>query len=52
MAQPVSEDDSVNLIKDKSVAIVYCGASSTLTCSLINLSDIAEKVITIETEDG
>ena len=29
MTRPVSEDESVKVIKDKSVAIVDCGASST-----------------------
>ena len=54
MARPVSEDESVKVIKDKSVAIVDCGASSTLTGSLINLNatDIEEKVTIIETADG
>ena len=52
MARPVSEDDSVKVIKDKSVAIVDCGASSTLTGSLINASDIEEKVKIVETADG
>ena len=52
MARPVSEDESVKVIKDKSVAIVDCGASSTLTGSLINATDIEEKVTIIETADG
>ena len=52
MAWPVSEDDSVKDIKDKSVAIEDCGASSTFTCSLINASDTEEMVPIIETADG
>ncbi len=52
MARPVSQDDSVKVIKDKSVAIVGCGTSSTLTGSRINASDIEEKVTIIETADG
>ena len=44
--------ESVKVIKDKSVAIVDCGASSTLTGSLINATDIEEKVTIIETADG
>ena len=52
MARPVSEDESVKVIKDKSVPIVDCGASSTLTGSLINATDIEEKVTIIETADG
>ena len=51
MARPVSEDESVRVIKDKSVAIVDCGSSSALTCSLINARDIEEKVTIIETAD-
>jgi hypothetical protein len=34
------------------VAIVDCGASFALTCSLINAADIEEKVTIIETADG
>jgi hypothetical protein len=34
------------------VAIVDCGAPSTLTGSLINATDIEEKVTIIETADG
>ena len=55
MARPVSEDDSVkvsSVIKDKSVAIVDLRASSTLTYSLINATDIEEKVTIIKTADG
>ncbi len=39
MARPVSEEDSVKVMKDKSVAIVDCGAWSTLTCRIITASD-------------
>ena len=55
MARPVSEDESVkvsSVIKDKSVAIVDLRASSTLTYSLINATDIEEKVTIIKTTDG
>jgi hypothetical protein len=52
MAQPVSQDDSVKVMKDKSMSIVDYGASSTLTRSLINASDIEEKVTIIEAVDG
>ena len=52
MARPVSEGESVKVIKDKSVAIVDCRATSTLTCSLINATDIEKKVTIIETADG
>ncbi len=41
-------DDSVRVIKDESVAIVDCGASSTLTRSLINATNAEEKVMIIE----
>ncbi len=52
MARPVSGNGSVKVFEDKSVAIVDCGASSTLTWSLINATDIEEKVTIIETADG
>ena len=45
-------EGSAIVIRDKtSVAIVDCGASSTLTASLINTS-VEEKVSVIETADG
>jgi hypothetical protein len=50
-ARPASEDDAIKVIKGKSVAIVNCGAS-TLTGSLINASNIEEKVTIIEAADG
>ena len=49
MAHPSA--DSVRVIRDKSVAIVDCGPSSTRTASLLN-ADVEEKVIIIETADG
>ena len=52
MASPFSEDESVKVIKDKSVVIVDCGASFTRTCSLINATDIEEKVTILLTADG
>ena len=52
MVRPVPEDESMEVIKDKSVVIVNCGASSKLTCSLIESSYIEEKVKIIETADG
>ena len=45
MAHPVSEDESVKVIKDKSVAIVDC-------CSVINATNIEENMTIIETADG
>ncbi len=44
MARPVSEDDAIKVIKDKPAANADCGASSTLTGSLVHASDIEEKV--------
>ncbi len=52
MARPVFEDEAMKVIKDKSVAIVACGASFTLTGLHINASDIEETVTIIETADG
>jgi hypothetical protein len=51
MACPVSKDEAIKVIRDKSVAIVDCGASSALTGSLINATDIEEKLIFFETAD-
>ncbi len=52
IARPVSQEEDVIIIKGKSVAIVDCGHSSTLTRSLINATDIEENVAIIETADG
>ena len=41
MAHP--SKGSVRIINDKSVAIVDCGASSTLTATLFNATDVEEK---------
>ncbi len=43
---------SVQVIKDKSVIVMDCGASQTITCSLINCKEVKEKKAKIETEDG
>jgi hypothetical protein len=50
MARPA--EDSVKVIKDKSVAVVDCRAASALTGSLNNAMGIEEKVTIIEIADG
>ncbi len=41
MARP--SDQSTKVIRKKSVAVMDCGASQTITCSLINCNDVMEK---------
>ncbi len=50
MARP--SDPSIKVIKEKSVAVMDCGASQTITGSLINCKDVMEKVTIIETANG
>ena len=50
MARPSIE--STQVIKDKSALVMDCGASQTITGSLINTKDVKEKVTIIETADG
>ena len=50
MARPSIE--STQVIKDKSALVMDCGASQTITSSLINTKDVKEKVTIIETADG
>ena len=45
-------EELTRIIKDRSVAIVDCGATDTLTSSLINATDVEEKLTIIETADG
>ncbi len=47
MARP--SDQSTKVIREKSVAVMDCGASQTITCSLFNCKDVMEKVTIIET---
>ena len=44
MARPVSGEAGPLVIKDKSVIINDCGASATITGSLINTSETSEKI--------
>ena len=50
MARP--SDAAPWVIKDKSAIFMDCGASSSVTGSLINTKDVIEKIIKIETADG
>jgi hypothetical protein len=43
---------SVQVIEDKSVIVMDCGASQTITSSLINCKEVKEKLTIIETVDG
>ena len=43
---------STQVIKDKSVIVMDCGASQTITNSLINCKEVKEKVTMIKTADG
>jgi hypothetical protein len=52
MARPVSGEAGPLVIKDKSVIINDCGASATITGSLINTSETSERITIIETADG
>ena len=52
MANP-SDVAQTDYGKDKSVIVVDCGASTTMTGSLLNCADIVEKITTVETaKDG
>jgi hypothetical protein len=52
MANP-SDVAQTDYGKDKSVIVVDCGASTTMTGSLLNCSDIEERITTVETaKDG
>ena len=50
MARP--SEQSTKVIREKSVAVMDCGASQTITGSLINCKDVMEKVTIIETANG
>jgi hypothetical protein len=45
-------EESTRIIKDRSVAIVDCGATDTLTLLQIHATDVEEKLTIIETADG
>ena len=48
----VRAGESARIIKDKSIAIVDCRATDMLTSSLINATNVEEKLTLIETADG
>jgi hypothetical protein len=50
MARPSKQYTQV--IKDKSVIVLDCGALQTITNSLIDCKEVKEKVMMIETADG
>jgi hypothetical protein len=50
MARP--SDQSAKVIREKSVAVMDCGALQTITGSLINCKDVMEKVPIIETANA
>ncbi len=52
MARPTRAETGPLIIKDKSVIVTDCCASSTLTGSLINTTDVGERITIIETADG
>ncbi len=45
-------DQATKAIKEKYVAVMNCGASQTITGSLINCKEVMEKVTIIETANG
>jgi hypothetical protein len=51
-ARTTSAEKGPVIIKDKSVIVTDCSASSTLTGSLINTTGVGERIIIIETADG
>ena len=53
VAKPKDAQSTTDYSNDKSVIVMDCGASTTLTGSLLNCADIVEKITTIETaKDG
>ena len=52
MARSSDAGPTVTQIKDKSVVVMDCGASRTVTGSLLNTREVIEKTINIETADG
>ncbi len=50
MARP--SDQSTKVLREKSVDVTDCGASQTITCSLVNCKDVMENVTIIETANG
>ena len=52
MARPSETGPTVTQLKDKSVIVMDCGASRTMTGSLLNIRDVNEQKTNIETADG
>ena len=52
MARPSDAGPVVTQLKDKSVIVMDCGASRTVTGSLLNTREVIKKTINIETADG
>ena len=52
MAQPSKTGPTVIQVKDNSVMVWDCCASSSVTGSLLNTRDVTEKITHIETADG
>ena len=52
MARPSKTGPIITQLKDKSVIVMDCGASHTMTGSLLNTRDVIEKTTNIETADG
>ena len=52
MARPSDTGPMVTQLKDKSVIVMDCGASCTMTGSLLNTREVTEKTRNIETADG
>jgi hypothetical protein len=49
MAKQNDEQSTTNYSSDKSVIVMDCTASTTMTSSLINWVDIVERISTVET---
>ena len=52
VARPSDAGPMVTQLKDKSVIVMDCGASRTVTGSLLNTRVVIEKTINMETADG
>ena len=52
MARPSNTSPMVTQLKDKSVIVMDCGASRTVTGSLLNTREVTEKTTNIKTADG
>ena len=52
MARPSNAGPAVTQLKDKSVIVMDCVASRTVTGSLLNTREVIENTTNIETADG